>query len=194
MQRLLFTKGKTAFFLCDVQEKFRPHIYQINDVIHTARKMSDFSKLLNIPLIVTEQYPKALGSTCSEIDIQHASLVEPKTLFSMLVPKVKAFLKKSEIENVVLYGIEAQVCVTQTALDLLAENIKVHILVDGISSVNHGERLNAIQRLQPYCDMTTSETVIFQLVKDASVPIFKDVSNLVKKYKNETRDNKLLNF
>ena len=193
MQRLLLKPSKTAFFLCDIQEKFRPHIHQMTDVINTAKKMSEFSKLLNIPLIVTEQYPKALGNTCAEIDISHASIVSPKTLFSMVLPNVKGFLKSSDIKDVVLYGIESQVCITQTALDLLSENINVHILADGISSINYGESKVAINRLREYCDISTSETVIFQLLKDAAHPKFKEASDLVKKFKHETNANKLLN-
>eukprot|EP00835_Amoeboradix_gromovi_P004844 NODE_407_length_9242_cov_0.441868.p5 type:complete len:195 gc:universal NODE_407_length_9242_cov_0.441868:6177-5593(-) len=194
MQRFLFKPNKTAFFLCDIQEKFRPHIYQMQDVINTARKMSEFSKLMNIPLVVTEQYPKALGHTCSEIDISHAIIVEPKTKFSMVLTSISEFLRKSEIQNVVLYGIEAQVCITQTAIDLLAHNVNVHILSDGISSINFGEQKVALNRLDRQCDITSSETVIFQILEDANHPKFKEVSSLVKKFQKETKENKLLNF
>ena len=193
MNRFLLKPNKTAFFLCDIQEKFRPHIYQMTDVINTSKKMTEFSKLWQIPLIVTEQYPKALGSTCHDIDITHAVIKEPKTKFSMVLPTIESFLNSKGITNVVLFGIEAQVCITQTVLDLIGMNINVHVLADGISSINSGERQIALNRLSSICDITTSETIIFQIVKDASHQRFKDVSQLVKKFKTETANNKLLN-
>eukprot|EP00834_Sanchytrium_tribonematis_P002183 NODE_62_length_26495_cov_0.832853.p15 type:complete len:194 gc:universal NODE_62_length_26495_cov_0.832853:10095-9514(-) len=193
MQKLV--SKNTALFLCDIQEKFRPLIYQMNDVINTAKKLNEFANITKIPVIVTEQYPKSLGSTCSELDISKAEIVEPKTKFSMVIPKVDQYLKEKQIKNVILCGIEAHVCIYQTAFDLADRNINVHLIADGISTINKGERKVALNRFRDAkLNVISSECLIFQFMQDANHPNFKEISGLVKAYKNETRDNKLFDF
>ncbi|ORX68415.1 Isochorismatase hydrolase, partial [Linderina pennispora] len=111
----------TAFFLCDIQEKFRPGIHAFASVV----------QILEVPLIVTEQYPKGLGHTAPEIDISHASLVDAKTKFSMVTEAVAQKLRELDTRSVVLYGIESHVCVMQTCLELLDNDYDVHVVADG---------------------------------------------------------------
>ncbi|KAJ3326709.1 Isochorismatase domain-containing protein 1 [Blyttiomyces sp. JEL0837] len=97
----------TAFFLCDIQSKFVPHIWNWSNMVDTAGKMVAASKLLNIPLIVTEQNPKGLGHTVPELDISHARTILPKTKFSMWIPEVENDIKNNlKTKHVVLFGIE----------------------------------------------------------------------------------------
>jgi nicotinamidase-related amidase len=131
-------QSKTCFFLCDIQEKFRI-VHGYSQVISTAQKMVRAASILDIPLIVTEHYPKALGKTVSEIDIQKAALIAEKTKFSMWIPEVEQKVNELGSESVVLFGIESHVCVLQTALDLLRSNKDVYVIADGVSSINHGE-------------------------------------------------------
>eukprot|EP00922_Rhytidocystis_sp_ex-Travisia-forbesii_P058306 GHVS01086198.1.p1 GENE.GHVS01086198.1~~GHVS01086198.1.p1 ORF type:complete len:144 (-),score=12.59 GHVS01086198.1:722-1153(-) len=127
-------RERAVFFCCDIQEIFRHLTLQMPHVIHTASMMSQAADLLGIPLVVTEQYPRALKSTVHEVDISHAFKVE-KTRFSMLVPEVTEFLRNvPERRTIALFGIEAHVCVQQTALDLLQEGYSVHLICDGVSS------------------------------------------------------------
>nr|CAD7424150.1 unnamed protein product [Timema monikensis] len=142
------------------------------------------SKILNIPLLVTEQNPKGLGKTVQELDIAHAYHVYPKTRFSMLVPELVAELGglcDNNLECVVLFGIEAHVCVEQTAAELCARGIQVHIAADASTSRSQEDRLLAFQRLkQMGCFITTSETVIFKLLGDKEHPKFADIRPLIK--------------
>ena len=110
------------------------------------------AQALDIPIIVTEQYPKALGATVAELvevlpQAAHTVPV-PKTVFSMLVPEVEAHLAALPgVKKVMIVGIEAHVCVLQTTLDLIERGYEVHILVDGVSSQRLADRSVALQRL-----------------------------------------------
>ncbi|KAF9438783.1 Isochorismatase domain-containing protein 1 [Entomortierella beljakovae] len=175
----------TAFFLCDIQEKFRNVIFQYPSVVATAQKMIAAHKILDIPLIVTEQYPKALGATAAELDLSQAKINIPKSKFSMVVPEVEKELK--DVKSVVIFGIESHVCVLQTALDLLEKNYDVHLLADGVSSSNSFEIEHAINRIRAAGGyITTSESILFQLVGDAKHEKFKAISNLIKESKEAT--------
>uniref|UniRef100_A0A6B2LJ63 Isochorismatase-like domain-containing protein n=1 Tax=Arcella intermedia TaxID=1963864 RepID=A0A6B2LJ63_9EUKA len=172
--------SSTKLFICDIQGAFKEKAVAMNSVIGVSKLMISVAKTLDIPVIVTEQYPRGLGKTVPEIDISGAKLFE-KTLFSMAIPPVIEELK--DTKSVVLCGLESHVCVLQTTLDLLERGIDVHVLMDGTSSMRQYNRLAAFQRLRASgAVVTTSESVIFQLVKDASHPKFKEISNLVKSF------------
>ncbi|XP_002735417.1 isochorismatase domain-containing protein 1-like [Saccoglossus kowalevskii] len=172
----------TAIFLCDMQEKFRPHIKYFNDILTVSQRVVQASKILGIPLIVTEQYPKGLGSTVSELDVSHAKGIYPKTKFSMVVPEVENAMKEiPNLKSVVLLGIEAHVCIQQTTLDLLTEGVEVHIVADATSSRSQMDRTFAFSRLrQAGAIITTSEAVLLQLVADKDHDKFKEIQGLIK--------------
>ncbi|XP_013136623.1 PREDICTED: isochorismatase domain-containing protein 1-like isoform X2 [Papilio polytes] len=172
---------KTAFLLCDIQETFRPHIKHFGEVVKVANKMVAAAKVFNIPLYVSEQYPKGLGPTTKDINISEAALVYEKTKFSMYTPELQEKLKKDipNLNSVVLFGIEAHVCIEQTVIDLLSEDINVHILADGVSSRSLMDRGLALQRFQSIgCFVGTSENVLFKLLRDKNSPAFKQISKL----------------
>merc|ERR1712194_368664 len=153
-------------------------------VINTAKTMVQAAEIFDIPLVVTEQYPKALGHTVTEIDlankkecdsscIQRMQVFE-KTRFSMCTDEVFAHLQLDGMKgrkSAVLFGVETHVCVQQTALDLLARNYTVHVLADGVSSQRAIDREVAIERLrQSGAFITTSESVLFELLREKDAP------------------------
>lgn len=175
---------ETVFFLCDMQEKFKGAIKYFDEIVQVANKLVTAGKILSIPLVVTEQYPKGLGSTVSDIDISHAIKVIPKTKFSMVVPEVEELLPtlcSGNLKIVVLFGVEAHVCIEQTALDLLERGYQVHIVADASSSRSQEDRTLAFRRLQSLsCQISTSESIIFRLLKDKENPKFNEIRALVK--------------
>lgn len=139
-------------------------------------------KVLDIPLIVTEQNPDRLGKTIAEFDTKHAVGIYEKTKFSMAIPEVVEFLKKSnELESIVLLGLEAHICVEQTAMDLLSlERFNIHVVADGVLSRTAEDRLFALNRLEKMgCFITSSENVLFKLIKDKNHAKFNDIRKLV---------------
>eukprot|EP00008_Paramoeba_atlantica_P006217 CAMPEP_0201491162 /NCGR_PEP_ID=MMETSP0151_2-20130828/28806_1 /ASSEMBLY_ACC=CAM_ASM_000257 /TAXON_ID=200890 /ORGANISM="Paramoeba atlantica, Strain 621/1 / CCAP 1560/9" /LENGTH=154 /DNA_ID=CAMNT_0047877389 /DNA_START=175 /DNA_END=639 /DNA_ORIENTATION=+ len=142
--------------------------------------MSAASRMFDVPLIVTEHYSKALGKTVSEIDVSGATIFQ-KTKFSMMTSDVSHHLENLARKKVVLFGIEAHVCILQTTLDLIEKGYEVHILADGTSSSRDWERAIAFQRLRESgAILTTSETVLFELMGEKEHPQFKNVSALIK--------------
>lgn len=133
--------AKTCFLNCDIQTVFAAHIVPFAAVVATAVRLSKAAALLQIPVLATEQHPRAFGRTVPGI---LASVVVSKTRFSML-PAVGEHLSRLHIDTVALYGVEAHVCVLQTALQCRDEGLRVLVVVDGIASQNSLETAVAVQ-------------------------------------------------
>ncbi|KAF8894313.1 Isochorismatase-like protein [Mucidula mucida] len=184
----LLQPESTIIFLCDVQTKFRPAIHGYDQVILTANKMLKIAKLVGCEVLVTTQNAKGLGPTDPAIDLPSLGdlLVATidKTRFSMLTEDVEHILyTRSTIKNVILLGIEAHVCVLQTALQLLhaPEPLRVYILHDGVASSHPMEMSIAIDRLRAEgAVITTSESAGFELVGDARKPYFREFSKIIR--------------
>ncbi|XP_013794400.1 isochorismatase domain-containing protein 2-like [Limulus polyphemus] len=176
--------SQTAVFLCDMQEKFRPTIQYFPQIITVASRVLNAAKSLDMPVVVTEQYPKGLGPSVPELGLQNYPDLKPiaKTQFSMMTSEVESFLKsqKQEIKSVVLCGIETHVCVQGTALALLEKGFDVHVVVDACSSRSMVDRMFGFERIKASgAWLTTSESVILGLVGDAAHPKFKEVQKII---------------
>lgn len=181
--------SETAVFICDVQERFRPVIALYPAVIDTSRRMIKAANALSMPIIVTEQYPKALGNTVAELSehLPPDTPIVPKTNFSMIVPDVVAALEaRPSVKKILMLGIETHVCVFQTTLDLIEKGYEVHVVCDGVSSQRLEDRGVALTRMaQSGAFMTTSEMVLFQMMKNTAHPAFKTISGLAKEARPE---------
>ena len=128
--------------------------------------------ILSVPIFATTQNAQRLGPICQELNPSSLFTVD-KTAFSMLVPEVRnalASAKRNQPYQVAIVGIETHICVTQTALDLLAEGHKVYIIADGVSSCNEGERGVALSRLRAEgAVVTTSESWVYEHMGDAGI-------------------------
>jgi nicotinamidase-related amidase len=181
------TDSDTAVFLCDVQERFRSVIHGFPAVADASRRLAQAACQLQLPVVVTEQYPKALGHTVGEVAdvLPESSLVVAKTDFSMMVPEVKDFLNtRSDIKNILLAGVETHVCVLQTTIDLVEMGYNVHILTDGVSSQRVGDRAAALSRLATMAPgqvfISSGEMALFQMLVNTAHPSFKAISGIVK--------------
>ena len=181
----------TAFLCCDVQERFRSVIHNGEAIVKTAGFLNRVGHHLDVPVFVTEQYPKGLGKTCAEAlsdgvdaDGKAKVLTFPtfeKTLFSMVTPQFSAhaLTPPERFKAFVLYGIEAHVCVLQTCLDLLSLGYEVHVVSDCVSSQSPEDRRTAIRRMEMSGAYTTSsQSVLFMLMGSAGHPKFKEMSKL----------------
>jgi nicotinamidase-related amidase len=189
MSRLLqhYGTSRTAFFCCDLQTAFAPRIARFPQGVFVANRFAQLHAILPhaTDYYVTEHYPKALGSTVPEVIIPTTAKTFHKTKFSMLTEELLASLEQSPVEQVVIFGIEAHVCVLQTVAELMdLPSIKrVAIARDGVGSQKPGDEDAAFQLMQSWggkCIVTTSESILFQLARNAADQNFKAISSLAK--------------
>ena len=175
--------AESVLLVCDLQEKLRSTIFKFPHVVHTSRQMLHVAQMLDIPVIVTEQYRKGLGRTVSELDISRATCFE-KGQFSMLTSDVRSKISDLGRSQVLLVGIEAHVCILQTALDLLEDGKDVFLIADAISSSRALDRSAALMRLHKAgAVITTAESAILEMLKTKDHPKFKELMPLLKLFK-----------
>eukprot|EP00056_Hartaetosiga_gracilis_P020466 m.19541 g.19541 ORF g.19541 m.19541 type:complete len:196 (+) comp8476_c0_seq1:155-742(+) len=179
-RRMLVNCKSARFFLCDMQGKFESSICHFPAIAEVNRRLMEAARILEIPVTVTEQYPKALGHTIPLLGVKEGEAFA-KTKFSMLTEEVGAQMQTTpERNHIVLFGIETHVCIQQTALELLDEGFNVHVIADGVSSRNMVDRMFAIDKMrQAGADITTCESMLFQLMGDSKHPKFKQVQKLI---------------
>ncbi|KAJ7162579.1 Isochorismatase-like protein [Mycena crocata] len=186
--------SSTLFFLCDLQTRFRPVIFGFEHVVASTNKMLKVAKILGCELVVTTQKTTVLGPTDPAVDLESLGDLRvatcDKTLFSMLTTEVETILeKRPAVTTVVLMGIESHICILQTALALVAHpaKYKTYVLADAVSSANPAEVPLALAQMRAAgVIVTTSESLAFQLIRDASAPAFKAFSNVIKEDKGAT--------
>mmetsp|Transcript_26894 Transcript_26894/g.31055 ORF Transcript_26894/g.31055 Transcript_26894/m.31055 type:complete len:167 (-) Transcript_26894:50-550(-) len=145
-------------------------------IVKNTSRMARTARILEVPLIVTEQTPKNLGHTFEEIQKEYpeGTKVFEKTKFSMMTDEVTKYFESFGRDTVVLYGIETHVCVQQTALDLAEMGVKVHLITDCVSSSDAHKRATALQRMmQAGVYLTSFESCIFELMRTCEHAKFK---------------------
>lgn len=179
----ILRRKRTGLLVIDIQEKILKVIHESERVIENSLKLIKGFNKLNLPIYYSEQYPIGLGYTEKRIA---AEIGHPKSLekMSFSCGGAKGFfqsLKEAEIKNLVLCGIEAHVCVTQTALDLLANGFTVHVAADAISSRRESDYMFAVDRMRAAgVETTLSESVLFEMLNECGTDEFRAISKIVK--------------
>lgn len=179
----ILQKDNTALLVIDIQERILPVILEHERVVENTLKLINGFKILSLPVYFTEQYPKGLGPTEPGIRIAlgESEAINKMTFSCIGAPGLFDQLKKKEIEQVVVCGIESHVCVMQTALDLLANDFRVHVAADAVSSRRKFDYDIALRRMQNNgAEITLTESVLFELLNVCGTDEFKAVSKLVK--------------
>lgn len=170
----------SILFLCDMQEKLRDRVLYFPQIVSMAARMLKVARILDVPVLLTEHYPQGLGPTVPELGAQGVRTMS-KTSFSMVPPLQEELDKLPQLKSVLLCGIETQVCILNTALDLLDQGLQVHVAVDACSSQSEINRLVALARMQQSgVFLSTSEALTLQLTKDAAHPQFKEIQKILK--------------
>ena len=184
MARRMFDPDESLLLVVDVQERLWPHISNKDQVRDRCRILMEGARLLNVPFVVSEQYPKGLGPTLAE-------LRECRTAETPLCTKnefgcfaneaLAAEIEKPGRRQLVVCGIEAHVCVLQTVLSALDRGFKVGVPADAVGSREEGNRQLALLRMRDAGAVAlSSEMILFEWMGTARHPAFKAVSQLIK--------------
>jgi len=180
----LLDRQRAALAIIDMQEAFRVPIADFGLVASRIALMAEACKLLSVPVIVTEQYPKGLGPTAAEITPHLPEGAEPieKLVFSACgAQEFDTRLRERHIEQVMLCGIEAHVCVNQTAHDLLQLGYQVHLISDAITARSpHNREAGISKMLRSGAIISSMEMALFEIMRTAEAAEFKAVQRLVK--------------
>lgn len=184
MHQNVLRPEKSALLIIDVQEAFRQSIADFGEIARRTAVLAQGAQLLNIPVLVTEQYPKGLGRTVAEIIevLTTETEIFEKTAFSSC--GANAFVERLErigARQIIVAGIEAHVCVNQTVHDLLANGFQPHLLVDCVSSRAAENKQIALAKMQASGAVLSSvEMALFELMRDARHEQFKAIQKLIK--------------
>ena len=179
----LLTRENTALLIIDVQEKLLAVMQDKEKIVENILKLIDFAKIVNLPIIMTEQYPKGLGLTIEQIKNRIPEIVPiEKTAFSCFgVEGFKERLENYNMSTIIIVGIESHVCVSQTALDALDYNMRVCVISDAISSRTQENYLVGLERMRDNgVIIASTEMLMFELLKDAKTREFKKAQFLLK--------------
>lgn len=178
----MLSPQNTVLLVIDLQEKLLPAMHDAETCIQSARKMIESANVLAVPVLVTEQYPAGLGSTCAAIrEALGQSPITAKMEFSGCVEPIVTRLAQLGRPHVIVIGIEAHVCVQQTTLDLVRLGYVPYICADAVTSRRPLDRDTALVRMrQAGAVVTTTESVIFELLGQAGTDAFKKILRIVK--------------
>jgi nicotinamidase-related amidase len=171
----LLERERAALVVVDVQEGFRPYS-SFAGVAGSCAKLLQAARILEVPALVSEQYPKGLGHSAPELGLQEEPRVE-KTVFS--AARADGF-DLGGAEQAIVCGIETHVCVSQTVHDLLAGGVEVHVPADAVGSRHPLDYERGLERLERAgAIVTTVEAALFELLERAGTPEFKAVQKLI---------------
>lgn len=185
-EKFYISQEEVILIITDIQEKLVNAMKKdvAEEVIKNNKLLIEIAKIFNIPLILTEQYPKGLGKTVEEIknSLPEYKPIEKITFSSLLEPEFeKELIKYFNRKKVILTGMETHVCIWQTFLDLTKRGYIVFVPKDAVCSrkkLDWEAGLDLIKLAGGI--VTTTETLIFQLLKKAGTPEFKEVLKYIK--------------
>lgn len=179
----ILDKEKAVLVVVDIQEAFRG---AVSDFPQIAAKTSIAVRgflALDLPIIVTEQYPKGLGRTAEEILFAlppDFETIEKSAFSSCGSASFLENLEKTGATQIVLCGLETHICVNQTAHDLLNEGFEVHLLTDAVASRFKEDKEAGLRKMQMNGVVPSSvEMALFELLKDSKHEKFKEIQSLI---------------
>ncbi len=179
----LLRLNDTTLVIIDIQQKLLPAMNNPERVCKNAGILAAAANILKLPTIITEQYPKGLGNTIEEISahLTDAAVIEKSSFSCARNEDFLSALKKNSRHQVLICGIEAHVCVLQTAFDLSVLGYQVHLAADAVSSRNPENITNALERMRRAgITISNTESALFEMLDDSAHENFREISKLIK--------------
>ncbi len=180
----MLTIDNTALLVIDVQGKLAQVMHNKESLFDNLERLIKGARVLDLPIIWTEQVPEKLGPTTPALAELMADVARPISKASFSCCGVAPFteqLATSGRRQVLMTGIETHICVYQTSLDLLSQGYEVQLVIDAVSSRTAENRQLGIERIQAAGGILTStEMALFELLRVADGPQFKEIARIVK--------------
>ncbi len=176
----MFNVENCLFLFIDIQEKLLQAAFNKDMLEKKCKILAKVREILDIPLVVTEQYPKGLGSTIE--GLANGAVILEKTAFNAIKESdIELNISKTNKTQIVVCGIETHICVYQTVMALQKKGYDVTVVIDACGSRFESEYILAIDIMrQAGVKIKTAEMVIFELLGDAKHPSFKEIQTLIK--------------
>lgn len=177
---------RAMLLLVDLQEKLVPLIVHQERVRRSTCKLLDGLSVFDLPVIVTEQYPKGLGRTVCDVNKKlpkGSTVIEKPTFSAWGTAPVRDALRKCDLPQIIVAGVETHVCILQSALDLNAAGHDVFVVADAVgarSTIDHDVALARMRHKGVV--VTTVESVLFELCESCESPRFKAMIEVIKAY------------
>lgn len=178
----ILNQDKSLILIIDIQEKLLNAVYNKEALTAKAAILAKAADILKIPVVITEQYPKGLGYTIPELKNNMHSSVFEKTSFSA-IDETEVFdaIKKSKRSQIILFGIETHICVSQTANALVKKGYDVNIISDACGSRNEKEHYAGLDRIKSNgAKIITTEIALFEWLRTSKHQNFKEIQALIK--------------
>lgn len=182
MDKFTLYKEDSLLLIIDMQEKLFPAMKYGKEIIEKTNILVAATKAMNMPVIVTEHYPKGLGKTVTEITstLENALIFE-KNVFSACTDEIVGALKETGRKKIIVVGTETHVCVFQTVRGLIGLGYEVFLVSDAVASRSKGNYRNGLDLMKSMgAVITNTETILFDLMKGSDSPEFKALSKLIK--------------
>jgi nicotinamidase-related amidase len=176
---MLLNKEDSILLLVDVQEKLAPYVINSDAFIAHCEWLLKLANKMNVPILVSEQYPKGLGSTLEQFQPYYSKqeAIEKIHFSCMQEPKYTKRLHEINKNQLIVIGIETHVCVLQTAMEMKGAGFEVYVVVDAVSSRSEQDLKYALKRMkQEGIHLVTAEMVFFEWLRHAGTPEFKALS------------------
>lgn len=179
----LLRADDALLLIVDVQEKLLPAMQDPEALTRRCRILLEGARALGVPVLVSEQYPRGLGHTVGELKAVASDVpVFEKMTFSCVGHEgLLDAIEEVNRDQIVVAGIEAHICVLQTALDLIEQGAQVHVPADAVASRREDHCRIALERMRASgVVITTVESVLFEMLGIAGTEAFKTISRLVR--------------
>lgn len=179
----MLRQDDTFFVLIDVQDKLSTVMYERESLIDNCRRAVQCMKALDVPIVWTEQIPEKMGETVPEISdlLGDESPIEKITFSCWGEKKFVNAVEALGRKRAIVVGMETHVCVYQTAADLFAAGYHVEVMADAVSSRTLENKLTGLEKMKAaQVGVTSVETAVFELMRTAEHPAFRDVLKIVK--------------
>ena len=179
----MFDPRKTVLLVMDMQGNLALRMHESEQLFIHIKALIKMARILNIPILWTEQAPEKIGATVEDIakELTGINVMKKQTFSCYAAGDFQEELEKLKRKQIIVCGIETHVCIFQTAMDLLAAHYQLQIVTDAVSSRKLSDKTTALNRLfSEGAALTSTEMIATELIRGADHPQFKEILGLIR--------------